>query len=576
MGIQTEVLMTSSLRNPQRFIASWMWTGMCVALALSALVNRQAHGQLTLEWLQTINRPSFGFGIARATDESIYITGLLTLHSSDSQIFVARFDAEGNLQWIRVAVATMVEPFIHASGNDIAVDGAGDVYVTGVFWGDTDLDGDGTLDLVTPRQELEVFLAKFDAQGKVIWANHLVGTGGGAESAGSSKLAVDAAGNAYVTADFQHAADFDNDGVDDLTCAEHDCLFLARYDRDGTFQMAVGTSGNTADSEGITLDPSGNVILTGIVGGRVVFDSAIDRGVVGVDFRSSAFVAKYTALGKLLWVRAQTAPGPNLAYVGQGVAADNAGAIYVTGYFDAGEALPERRKFLLTKYDAAGNFLWSRTAGPGRVVGYGLVASSNGAIYVGGDYDGSADFDGDGIADVPDAPASHRLFLAKYDRNGAFQDVAAISSFSEGSDMLLDPTGGILLTGRFASAGVVKYVDGADHVIGTIAIDVRPDDPSNAIPCTNRNFRIRVAILTTDRFNAMTVDPSSVRFAGAPEIRQRDMTLMDIDGDGDFDLVVHVRLGATKLTCFSDLAFLEAITFSGQRVVGSDRVWMIR
>ncbi len=132
-----------------------------------------------------------------------------------------------------------------------------------------------------------------------------------------------------------------------------------------------------------------------------------------------------------------------------------------------------------------------------------------------------------------------------------------------------------------------SVVDGTRAVIWTVdlaatqvAINVRPDDPNNVIPCTDPGFTIRVAILTNDRFNAATVDANSVRVAGASEIRRRDdggavQQLTDVDGDRDLDMLIQVRLGDTQLTCASTQADIQANTRSGQRIVGQDRVLMV-
>lgn len=69
----------------------------------------------------------------------------------------------------------------------------------------------------------------------------------------------------------------------------------------------------------------------------------------------------------------------------------------------------------------------------------------------------------------------------------------------------------------------------------TVQIDVKPGGDPNSINLAS-NGVIAVAILTTDDFDATTVDAGLVVFAGATAVHN---TLEDVDGDGDFDLVLH-------------------------------------
>jgi hypothetical protein len=114
-----------------------------------------------------------------------------------------------------------------------------------------------------------------------------------------------------------------------------------------------------------------------------------------------------------------------------------------------------------------------------------------------------------------------------------------------------------------------------------VSIDIKPGGDPNSINCQNEKGVITVALLTTNDFNALTVDHTTVIFEGASEThrdkrsgeprRHED----DVDKDGDTDLVFHFRLGDTDLTCESTEGMLMGETVDGILVKGTDAVRMV-
>jgi hypothetical protein len=114
-----------------------------------------------------------------------------------------------------------------------------------------------------------------------------------------------------------------------------------------------------------------------------------------------------------------------------------------------------------------------------------------------------------------------------------------------------------------------------------VEIDIKPGGTPNSINCNNPTGVIPVAILSTDSFDATTVDHTTVTFEGASETHVDKGTGLprrheeDVNGDGRTDLVFHFRLGDADLGCGSTEARLEGETFDGQRIFGVDSVRMI-
>ena len=72
---------------------------------------------------------------------------------------------------------------------------------------------------------------------------------------------------------------------------------------------------------------------------------------------------------------------------------------------------------------------------------------------------------------------------------------------------------------------------------GGMEIDIKPGNEQNNINLKS-NGVVPVAVLTTDEFDAATIDPATAQFAGAAPAH---WSLKDVDGDGDKDVIFHVQ-----------------------------------
>jgi hypothetical protein len=140
--------------------------------------------------------------------------------------------------------------------------------------------------------------------------------------------------------------------------------------------------------------------------------------------------------------------------------------------------------------------------------------------------------------------------------------------------ILLDAPGECVLPGP-EEPGIVE-----------VDIDIKPGSDPNSIACSgDLGTLIPVAILTTDTFDATTVDHETVTFEGAMEAHQNPHGMIrheeDVDDDGDLDLVLHFIFGETSLTeaeCPSTEpveGVLTGETFDGQAIEGSDTVRLV-
>ena len=111
-----------------------------------------------------------------------------------------------------------------------------------------------------------------------------------------------------------------------------------------------------------------------------------------------------------------------------------------------------------------------------------------------------------------------------------------------------------------------------------VTIDIKPGAFPNSINLGSSGV-VPVAILSTEAFDATTVDPTSVTLAGSRvKVKGKGTpmaSLQDVDGDGRRDLVVHVSTDALELTGTDVQAFLEGRTFDRVPIIGVDSIRVV-
>ncbi len=106
----------------------------------------------------------------------------------------------------------------------------------------------------------------------------------------------------------------------------------------------------------------------------------------------------------------------------------------------------------------------------------------------------------------------------------------------------------------------------------SVTIDIKPNTDPNSINPISKGV-IPVAILSTDTFDATTVDSSSIRFGVTGiEAVPSHYALEDVDGDGDIDMIIHFSTQSTDIKCGDSSASLTGKTADGQDIVGTDSI----
>jgi PKD repeat protein len=259
------------------------------------------------------------------------------------------------------------------SADAIAVDGAGNIYVTGYFKGTISFGG---APLSTPYDtDLDVFIAKLDGAGNHVWSKNFTNTG---NDRGYS-IATDPQGDVVISGWFSNGINFG--GTQLFSYNGLSDAFVAKFTSAGT-HMWSRQFGSTNDEEagyGVAMDANGNVVL----GGYAIAGVDFGGGVLPTFGNADGFVAKYAATtGAHLWSRRVGGGGDD--YV-NAVTVDGSGNVVIGGSFQLsgsfGGATPivaaGASDAFVAKYTSGGAFVWARDLG-------GTVADAATAVAVDG------------------------------------------------------------------------------------------------------------------------------------------------------------------------------------------------
>ncbi len=351
----------------------------------------------------------YGYGISTDNAGNCYVTGFFFSASSasfsgttlagagGSDIFIAKYDPSGNVLWVKSGGGSSQD-----EGRAIKTDGAGNSYVTGDFGSATAVFGSTT---ITNTGGGDVFVAKYDPSGNVVW----VKDEGGNQGDIGYGISIDNSGNSYITGSYQSQPTMTFYGSPNITIPFilSTDIFVAKLDPSGNALWAKGEGGaNTDVGFGISTDgASGNSYVTGYFSGpSAVFSgntfSCLANG------SANAFIAKYDASGNLSWFKQPNSQWNSQAYA---ITIDGAQNSYVAGIGATNNAItfsgspnitvlnPSGGGFdiWITKFDPSGNALCAQiTGGTGSGQSQGIATDVSGNAYVTGFFRNSITFPG--------------------------------------------------------------------------------------------------------------------------------------------------------------------------------------
>ena len=284
------------------------------------------------------------------------------------------------------------------------MDSAGNAYVTGLTTS-TDFPVSNAIQPTHGGGNRDGFITRLNAAGNTLdWSTYL---GGSSDDSGKS-IALDSAGNAYVTGNTM------SDNFPTMNAFQADLnggdAFVTKLGVSGSLAWSTYLGGSSLDfGNGIAADDAGNAYVTGNTGSDdFPTHNPYDNTLSGT---SSAFVTKLNASGSTLaW---STYLGGDMNDIGHDIVVDKSGNVYVTGE-TASTDFPTRDPFqgtwgggftgvqdvFISVFDTSGSdLIWSTYLGRSYPdIGRGIALGMDGNIYVTGET--GLDFPADNIAPV--------------------------------------------------------------------------------------------------------------------------------------------------------------------------------
>lgn len=441
-------------------------------------------------------RYDVGTGIAVDSEGNAYVTGYTTSldfptgdpvqPSKRGKIdaFVTKMNSEGTevlySTYVGGATGSATWP-ADTRGLGIAVDGNGNAYVAGfTYCSDFPVRNAFQPNL---RGVEDAFVAKIDASGSLSYSTYL----GGSSADEAWGIAVDKAGNAYVTGS-THSTDFPTSNAVQPSLAGYQDAFVTKINPDGqsiVYSTFLGGDtqvyGPITQGFGIAADAAGNAYVTGYT--ETAGFPTVNAIQPTLNAARNAFVSKINASGSAFIY--STYLGGTEDDRGYAIAADAAGNAYVTGTATSSDfptvnalqsALHGSPDAFVTKINASGSaFVYSTyLGGTGWDGSAGIGADASGSAYV------------TGGTSSPDFPIVHALsnsgirgaFLTKInDEGSAFIYSTLLSRFDSnaGAGIAVDGSGSAYVTGYMnnrADATPLAFqahVKGVDAFVSKIA-----------------------------------------------------------------------------------------------------------
>ncbi|HNR19176.1 MAG TPA: SBBP repeat-containing protein [Bacteroidia bacterium] len=220
--------------------------------------------------------------------DSMVTNNLLSFGQAD--VFVCKWDTAGNFVWVKQLGGSNYE-----AGLDIITDAVNDIYIIGSFLDTIDVDPSTLVYSLYSKGNYDVYIAKLDNNGNLIWAKSWGGSG---IDFGFS-LDNDGVGNIYTTGGFSDTVDFDSgSGIPPLIASSNRSTFISKINSSGNL-LWVKQLESSSVSTGIkiSLDDNENIYITGVFSDTCDFNPSNQVfNLIAVD-GNDGFIVKWSQTG---------------------------------------------------------------------------------------------------------------------------------------------------------------------------------------------------------------------------------------------------------------------------------------
>ena len=374
-------------------------------------------------------------------------------------IFMNRAFAQ-NYQWA-VKIGSAIN--IYERTETISSNSTGLVFAGGEFSGTVDFDPGAGVFNSTPVGSCDGYISIYDPNGNLL-SMIQIGSSGLDFISG---ITTTQTGEFYATGTIAGTADFDpTPGIYSLTPQSSQSMFLAKYDALFQLQWAflIGDASGFCNSQSISLDNNGDVLLTGQFSGTTDFDPGTGTFNLTPNGNGDAFLAKYSSAGNYLWAFKLASLDNDMGF---SVTTDAASNVLVCGLFsgnaDFDPGIPVITlsastgdcDLFVAKYNSSGNYLWAFDIGTAFAFerATGIASDNSGNVYVTGNFGGTTDFDPSAAVNNLSSSGGQDIFIAKYDPNGNYLfafPIGGAANSDESEAINVNSSGSIFVTGKFS------------------------------------------------------------------------------------------------------------------------------